>query len=152
MRFKDWIDPWSLAGFAVFGVFLGRFMERGEAQDLLWTAIIGVPITWRLYSFLRRRVEQQNKVSAGPDGLFGRLAAIADGEQELTEPLTAVMDEFSRISRQLMYEMDVIALQGSTAEANRQAAARLDVVRRDLSQLERHWRNLLDLHPSHPIA
>jgi hypothetical protein len=127
-------------------------MERGEAQDLLWTAIIGVPVTWRLYSFLRRRVEQQNKVSGGPEGLSPRLAAIADDEQGLTAALTGALDEFSRISRQLMYEMDVIALQRSTGEAHRQAAARLDVVRRDLSQLERHWRNLLDLHPSHPSA
>jgi hypothetical protein len=152
MRFKEWIDPWSLAGFPVFGVFLGRFMERGEAQDLLWAAIVGVPVTWRFYSFLRRRVEQQNKVSGGPEGLSARLAAIANGEQDLTAALTGALDEFARISRQLMYEMDVIALQGSTGEANRQAAARLDVVRRDLSQLERHWRNLLDLHPSYPSA
>jgi hypothetical protein len=152
MRFREWIDPWSLAGFPVFGVFLGRFMERGEAEDLLWAAIVGVPVTWRFYSFLRRRVEQQNKVSGGPEGLSARLAAIVDDEQELTKALTAVMDELSRTSRQLMYELDVIASPISTGEANRQAATRLDVLRRDLSQLERYWRNLLDLQPSHPNA
>jgi hypothetical protein len=96
-------------------------------------------------------VEQQNKVSGGPEGLSARLA-IADGEQGLTAALTGALDEFSRISRQLMYELDVIVSGRSTADAIRQAAARLDVVRRDLSQLERHWRNLLDLHPSHPRA
>ena len=152
MQFKDWIDPWSLAGFAVFGIFLGRFLERGEAQDLLWTAIVVVPTTWRLYSFLRRRVERQNKVTAGSEGPFGGLAALADGEQELAIGLTGALDEFSRVSRQLMYELDVIASGRATADANRQVAARLEVVRRELSQVGRHWRSLLGLSPFDPTA
>ena len=91
-------------------------------------------------------------MSAGSERPSGRLAAVPDGQQELTIALTGALDEFSRVSRQLMYELDVIASGRSTAEANRQVAARLEVVRRELSQVGRHWRSLLDLPPSHPSA
>jgi hypothetical protein len=152
MRIRDWIDPWSLPGIALFGIFLGRFLERGESQDLLWTAVVGVPTTWRLYSFLRPRIERKNKVSAGSERASERLAAVADGEQELTAALTGALDELSRTSRQLLYELDVIASGKSTADANRQVAARLEVVRRELSEVGRHWRSLLGLPQSDPAA
>jgi hypothetical protein len=152
MHLRDWVDRWSLLGFAALGVLLGRSFENGGLQDLFWAALVAALTFWRLGFFLRRRLERQNKVSAGPEWPSGRFAAVADGEQELTAALTGALDELSRTSRQLMYELDVIASGRSTADASRQVAARLEVVRRNLSQLGRHWRNLLDLHPSHPSA